>query len=127
MCVYVTDLKARMVLGSKEDVNRIVSNALVKVSSNDPTRNSFSSKLADMSFEKFAQACGTKQPLLRFQDTAVFTDEATLSFEQNNKDGNLYLSYCNEILRMENIVRFKEFPQDLSQNHLLSSIFIKRC
>ena len=42
--------------------------------------------------EKFADACGTKKPLLRFQEAAQFSGDALLTYEQpNTKYGRLLL------------------------------------
>lgn len=64
-----------------DETKRIEAPALLKINAIDPTKNTFTAKLHDLSFEKVATAFGTRKPLLRFQHETYFPEDATLVFE----------------------------------------------
>lgn len=82
------DVNARMYIGRdpSDETRAIEAPAVLKINAIDPSKNTFTAKLHDVSFEKIAQAFGTKKPLLRFQHEAYFPEDATLVFEPS-KDG----------------------------------------
>lgn len=82
------DLKSRIIFGKdpSDAVKSVEAIANIKLNSQDPSKNSFTANLRDVSFEKLASACGTKKPLLRFQQEAALTEDALLTYDQNNKE-----------------------------------------
>ena len=88
-----------------EETRTIETSALVKLSSQDPLKNSFTAKIRDLSFERLAIAVRTKKPLLRLQQEAIFLDEALLSYEQSSKEGKLNLSGMNLPTPPENLLK----------------------
>ena len=72
-----------------DETKSIEAPAVLKINALDPTKNSFTAKLHDTSFDKIASAFGTKKPLLRFQHEAYFLEDANLEFEPH-KEGNLH-------------------------------------
>ena len=69
-----------------DETKRIEAPAVLNINAIDPSKNTFSAKLHDTSFDKIATAFGTKKPLLRFQHEAYFLEDAKLEFE-SHKDG----------------------------------------
>eukprot|EP00111_Clytia_hemisphaerica_P008017 TCONS_00023302-protein len=81
------DVNARMYIGRDptDETKSIEAPAVLKINALDPTKNSFSAKLHDTSFDKIASAFGTKKPLLRFQHEAYFLEDANLEFEPHKE------------------------------------------
>ena len=78
-----------------DEAKRMEAPAVLKINAIDPSKNSFSAKLHDTSFDKIATAFGTKKPLLRFQHEAYFLEDAKLEFEPR-KESKLYVSLKTE-------------------------------
>jgi len=71
-----------------DETRSIEAPAVLKINALDSSKNTFSARLHDTSFDKIASAFGTKKPLLRFQHEAYFIEDATLDFEPH-KEGIL--------------------------------------
>lgn len=95
------DVNARMFIGKDptDETKRMEAPAVLKINAIDPSKNSFSAKLHDTSFDKIATAFGTKKPLLRFQHEAYFLEDAKLEFEPRKEGKFKYnrLCYINKL------------------------------
>ena len=77
-----------------DETRSIEAPAILKINAIDASKNTFTAKLHDASFDKIASAFGTKKPLLRFQHEAYFPEDSTLVFEPH-KDRKIFFFHLH--------------------------------